>query len=157
MKQIRKVELLVGSFILIGSCAILLMFVQLANFTGIDSKDVYTLKAKFENIGNLKVRSPVKVSGVVVGRVADIYLDVNTLIPVVSMEINSQYNQFSDTSSLRILTSGLIGDQYIGLFPGFLFDGQKTLVDGDLIEDTNSALVLEDLISHFLYSIEKEK
>ncbi|MEF1302315.1 outer membrane lipid asymmetry maintenance protein MlaD, partial [Vibrio owensii] len=75
------------------------------------------------------------------------------LLPVVSLSINSQYNQFPETSSVQILTSGLIGEQYIGLVPGFVFDDEEMLVDGDTIEDTKSALVLEDLIGQVLYSI----
>lgn len=111
------------------------------------------MKAEFDNIGSLKVRSPVKVGGVVIGRVSSITLNPDSLLPVVSLSINSQYNQFPETSSVQILTSGLIGEQYIGLVPGFVFDDEEMLVDGDTIEDTKSALVLEDLIGQVLYSI----
>ncbi|MDW2288115.1 outer membrane lipid asymmetry maintenance protein MlaD, partial [Vibrio sp. 1562] len=115
--------------------------------------DTYTLKAEFDNIGSLKVSSPVKVGGVVIGRVSNITLNPDNLLPVVSLSINSQYNQFPETSSVQILTSGLIGEQYIGLVPGFVFDDEAMLVDGDTIEDTKSALVLEDLIGQVLYSV----
>lgn len=154
MQQTRKTELWVGSFVLAGICAILVMIFQVADVKGLGSNDTYALKAEFDNIGTLKVRSPVKVGGVVVGRVTDIGLDKETLLPVVSMAINSDYNQFADTSSAQILTSGLIGEQYIGLVPGFVFDDEGAMLqDGDLIEDTKSALVLEDLIGQFLYSM----
>ncbi|NOH64678.1 outer membrane lipid asymmetry maintenance protein MlaD [Vibrio sp. RE88] len=153
MQQTRKIELWVGSFVLTGICAILVMIFQVADVKGIGSNDTYSLKAEFDNIGSLKVRSPVKVGGVVVGRVTDIGLDTENLLPVVTMAIGSQYNQFPETSSVKILTSGLIGEQYIGLTPGFVFDDEQMLVEGDYIEDTKSALVLEDLIGQVLYSV----
>ncbi|ELV8632205.1 outer membrane lipid asymmetry maintenance protein MlaD [Vibrio vulnificus] len=153
MQQTRKTELWVGSFVLAGICAILVMIFQVADVKGLGSGNTYTLKAQFDNIGSLKVRSPVKVGGVVIGRVSDISLNPETLVPVVSMSINSLYNQFPETSSVQILTSGLIGEQYIGLVPGFVFEDEQMLKDGDFIEDTKSALVLEDLIGQVLYSV----
>ncbi|EGQ9274826.1 outer membrane lipid asymmetry maintenance protein MlaD [Vibrio parahaemolyticus] len=153
MQQTRKTELWVGSFVLAGICAILVMIFQVADVKSIGSGDTYILKAEFDNIGSLKVRSPVKVGGVVIGRVSNITLNPDNLLPVVSLSINSQYNQFPETSSVQILTSGLIGEQYIGLVPGFVFDDEAMLVDGDTIEDTKSALVLEDLIGQVLYSV----
>ncbi|UUM30329.1 outer membrane lipid asymmetry maintenance protein MlaD [Vibrio japonicus] len=153
MQQTRKIELWVGSFVLAGICAILVMIFQVADVKGFGSDDTYTLNAEFDNIGSLKVRSPVKVGGVVIGRVTQIGLNSESLLPVVSMAINSQYNQFSETSSVKILTSGLIGEQYIGLTPGFVFDDEQMLVDGDFIEDTKSAMILEDLIGQVLYSV----
>jgi phospholipid/cholesterol/gamma-HCH transport system substrate-binding protein len=153
MQQTRKIELWVGSFVLAGICAILVMIFQVADVKGLGSSDTYVLKAEFDNIGSLKVRSPVKVGGVVVGRVTSIELDSQSLLPVVGMAISGTYDQFPETSSLQILTSGLIGEQYIGLTPGFVFDDEQMLVDGDYIEDTKSALVLEDLIGQVLYSV----
>ncbi|KLN64027.1 MULTISPECIES: outer membrane lipid asymmetry maintenance protein MlaD [Vibrio] len=153
MQQTRKTELWVGSFVLAGICAILVMIFQVADVKGLGSNDTYTLKAEFDNIGSLKVRSPVKVGGVVVGRVTDIGLNSESLLPIVTMAINSTYNQFPETSSVKILTSGLIGEQYLGLTPGFVFEDEQMLVEGDYIEDTKSALVLEDLIGQVLYSV----
>ncbi|MDF2156002.1 outer membrane lipid asymmetry maintenance protein MlaD [Vibrio sp. CAU 1672] len=153
MQQTRKLELWVGSFVLAGICAILVMIFQVADVKSMGRGDTYTLKAEFDNIGSLKVRSPVKVGGVVVGRVSNITLNPDNLLPVVSLSINSQYQQFSETSSVQILTSGLIGEQYISLVPGFVFEDEVMLADGDMIEDTKSALVLEDLIGQVLYSI----
>ncbi|WP_260261558.1 outer membrane lipid asymmetry maintenance protein MlaD [Vibrio intestinalis] len=153
MQQTRKTELWVGSFVLAGICAVLIMIFQVADVKGIGSNDTYTLSAEFDNIGSLKVRSPVKVGGVVVGRVTSISLNPESLLPVVKMAISSQYTQFSETSSVQILTSGLIGEQYIGLNPGFVFEDEQMLVDGDYVEDTKSALVLEDLIGQVLYSV----
>ncbi|NLS12396.1 outer membrane lipid asymmetry maintenance protein MlaD [Vibrio sp. SM6] len=153
MQQTRKIELWVGTFVLAGICAILVMIFQVADVKSFGSSDTYTLHAEFDNIGSLKVRSPVKVGGVVVGRVTAIELDKQSLLPTVTMAISSQYDQFPETSSLEILTSGLIGEQYIGLVPGFVFDDEQMLVNGDRIEDTKSALVLEDLIGQVLYSV----
>ncbi|MBE4584252.1 outer membrane lipid asymmetry maintenance protein MlaD [Vibrio navarrensis] len=153
MQQTRKTELWVGSFVLAGICAILVMIFQVADVKGLGSGDSYALKAEFDNIGSLKVRSPVKVGGVVIGRVSSIELNPQTLVPIVTLSINSRYNQFSETSSVQILTSGLIGEQYVGLVPGFVFDDEQMLKDGDFIEDTKSALVLEDLIGQVLYSV----
>ncbi|OLQ86926.1 outer membrane lipid asymmetry maintenance protein MlaD [Vibrio panuliri] len=153
MQQTRKTELWVGSFVLAGICAVLIMIFQVADVKSLGSNDTYTVSAEFDNIGSLKVRSPVKVGGVVVGRVTAISLNPESLLPVVKMAINSQFDQFSETSSVQILTSGLIGEQYIGLVPGFVFEDEQMLVDGDYIEDTKSALVLEDLIGQVLYSV----
>ncbi|WP_428775505.1 outer membrane lipid asymmetry maintenance protein MlaD [Vibrio sp.] len=157
MQQTRKLELWVGSFVLAGICAVLVMIFQVADVKGLGSNDTYVINAEFDNIGSLKVRSPVKVGGVVIGRVSNITLDPESLLPIVSMSINSQYDQFPDTSSVQILTSGLIGEQYIGLTPGFIFEDEQMLVDGDYIEDTKSALVLEDLIGQVLYSMGNPK
>ncbi len=153
MQQSRKTELWVGSFVLAGICAILVMIFQVADVKGLGGGETYTLKAEFDNIGSLKVRSPVKVGGVVVGRVSDIALNPESMLPVVSMTINAQYDQFSETSSVEILTSGLIGEQYIGFTPGFVFEDEAMLVNGDYVQDTKSALVLEDLIGQVLYQV----
>ncbi|WPC73772.1 outer membrane lipid asymmetry maintenance protein MlaD [Vibrio porteresiae] len=154
MQQTKKLELGVGCFVLAGICAILVMIFQVADVKSIGSNDTYTLTAEFDNIGTLKVRSPVKVGGVVIGRVSAISLDKQNMLPLVTLEIDEQYNQFPDTSSAQILTSGLIGEQYIGLVPGFVYEDEGTMLkNGDRIEDTKSALVLEDLIGQFLYGV----
>ncbi|EPA8366832.1 outer membrane lipid asymmetry maintenance protein MlaD [Vibrio fluvialis] len=153
MQQTRKLEFWVGSFVLAGICAILVMIFQVADVKGLGSNDTYSVKAEFDNIGSLKVRSPVKVGGVVVGRVESISLDKERLIPSVTLAIDSRYNQFPENSSVQILTSGLIGEQYISLIPGFVFEDEGMLKNGDRIEDTKSALVLEDLIGQVLYSV----
>ncbi|WP_117236105.1 outer membrane lipid asymmetry maintenance protein MlaD [Vibrio maerlii] len=151
MQQTRKLELWVGGFVIAGVLAILVMIFQVADVKSMGSGNTYTLKAEFDNIGSLKVRSPVKVGGVVVGRVESIILNPETYVPVVSLSVDSRYNQLPETSSIKILTSGLIGEQYLSLVPGFVFDDEEMLVDGDFIEDTKSALVIEDLIGQFLY------
>ena len=153
----RKLEILVGSFLLLGSAAFLLLVFKVANVDMQSSQSSYTLKASFSNIGGLKVRSPVKVGGVVVGRVSAIELDPSLLEPLVTMRIDKRFNQFPETSSLAILTSGLLGEQFLGLTPGFIDDDIAMLKDGDAIADTHGALVLEDLIGQFLYSMGEDK
>lgn len=148
----RKIEILVGGFIVLAIAAFLLLSLQVASSGVAGTGQSYRLHAKFENIGGLKVRSPVKVGGVVVGRVAAIELDTTYYRPVVTLEINNSYSNFPETSTLAILTSGLLGEQYLGLQPGFLDETVEILADGDYIEDTKSALVLEELIGQFLFN-----
>lgn len=147
-----KTELLVGVFVILTIAAGLLLSMQVVNQGMSSQGDSYTLYAKFDNIGGLKARSAVKVGGVVVGRVSSIGLDTEDFTPVVELSISSEYSEFPETSSVSILTSGLLGEQYVGFQPGFSIDGIENLQDGDYIEDTKSALVLEDLIGQFLFS-----
>ncbi|WP_153915441.1 outer membrane lipid asymmetry maintenance protein MlaD [Shewanella sp. TC10] len=149
----RKVELLVGLFLLTGLLAFCVLVFNVANVELKSGKETYILKAEFNNIGGLKVRSPVKVGGVVVGRVSNITLDTKKLVPVVTLTMDKQYDQFPETSSLSILTSGLLGEQFLGLTPGFMDDDIEMLADGDRVHDTRSALILEDLIGQLLYSV----
>ncbi|RUO71918.1 outer membrane lipid asymmetry maintenance protein MlaD [Idiomarina ramblicola] len=148
----RKTQLWVGVFVVVGILALFFIALRAASGTMTTSGDSYTLYAKFDNIGSLKVRSPVKVGGVVVGRVTDISLSGDYYEPRVEMSISKEYDQFSETSTLSVLTSGLLGEQYLGLEPGFIDDSVDTLEDGDMITDTKSALVLENLIGQFLFS-----
>ncbi|RDV28114.1 outer membrane lipid asymmetry maintenance protein MlaD [Alteromonas aestuariivivens] len=147
-----RVELMVGVFVVLTIGAVLLLALKVANSTMTSEGDTYTLYAKFDNIGGLKARSAVKVGGVTIGRVASIRLDQEDFTPVVELSIAKQYEGFPETSSVSILTSGLLGEQYIGFQPGFSFDGVANLQDGDYLQDTKSALVLEDLIGQFLFS-----
>lgn len=148
----RKIELLVGSFIVLAIAAFFMLALNVANSGVGGGNDTYLLQARFDNIGGLKVRSPVKVGGVVVGRVTAINLDTSRYTPVVTIAINSAYSNFPETSSLAILTSGLLGEQYLGLQPGFIDETVEILADGDYIEDTKSAIVLEELIGQFLFN-----
>jgi len=148
----KKIELLVGLFVALGLGALLMLSLKVAD-TGIGGGgESYQLFAKFDNIGGLKVRSPIKVGGVVVGRVSDISLDIEDYTPVVTLDIYTQYNQFSEATSVAILTAGLLGEQYLGIQPGFIDESVDTLQAGDFIEDTKPALVLEELIGQFLFS-----
>lgn len=153
MRQTRKVEFFVGLFVLSGMAALLMLLLKVADVRSGGSGENYILKAQFDNIGSLKSRSPIKIGGVVVGRVEAITLDTESYLPVVSMSIDKQFGTFPETSAAQILTSGLIGEQYIGIVPGFIDEDIDMLGDGDYIEDTKSALVLEDMIGQVLYSI----
>ena len=148
----KKIEIMVGIFVALGIAALLMLSLKVANSGLAGSGESYNLFAKFDNIGGLKVRSPIKVGGVVVGRVSDITLDDEDYTPVVTMKIYQQYNQFSEATSVAILTAGLLGEQYIGLQPGFMDESVEILQPNDYIEDTKPALVLEELIGQFLFS-----
>ena len=147
----KKLELMVGFFAAIGIAALLLLSLKVADSGISGNGETYKLYAKFDNIGGLKVRSPIRVGGVVVGRVSDISLDPEDYTPLVTLEIFAEYNNFSEATSVSILTAGLLGEQYIGLLPGFIDDSVDTLQAGDFIEDTKPALVLEELIGQFLF------
>ncbi|WP_213990876.1 outer membrane lipid asymmetry maintenance protein MlaD [Sodalis sp. dw_96] len=151
--QTKKSEVWVGVFMIIALCAVVFLCLKVANIRSVGNTATYRISASFDNIGGLKVRSPVKVGGVVIGRVADITLDPKTYTPKVTMDIESSYNHIPDTSSLAIRTSGLLGEQYLALNVGFEDPdmGTSILKDGGTIQDTKSALVLEDLIGQFLY------
>ncbi|MBR9727631.1 outer membrane lipid asymmetry maintenance protein MlaD [Shewanella intestini] len=149
----RKLEISVGLFILSGLIAFCVLVFNVANVKVQSGNSTYQLKAEFNNIGGLKVRSPVKVGGVVVGRVSNIALDDRKLVPIVTLTMDKRYDHFAETSSLSILTSGLLGEQFIGLTPGFMDDDIEILQDGDKVDDTRGALILEDLIGQLLYSM----
>lgn len=150
--EARKIELWVGIFVAAAIAALVFLAMQVANQTSSTRGETYTLYAKFDNIGGLKVRSPVKVGGVVVGRVASITLDTQYFEPVVELRISKNYVGFPETSTASILTSGLLGEQFIGLEPGFMDEDTFVLADGDEILYTNPAMVLENLIGQFLFS-----
>lgn len=158
MRQTIKYEFWVGLFLLLGIGALVFLGLRVANVQGFGSEKSYTLYATFDNIGGLKVRAPVKVGGVVIGRVSDIKLDEKTYTPKVTLSINDEFQQIPDTSSLSIKTSGLLGEQYIALNVGFMMEGETAYMKpGDSFEDTNSAMVLEDLIGQFLYGDKKSE
>ncbi len=144
----RTIETLVGGFVLLGLAALLFLALKAANLGNFTGGDSYTLQARFDNIGGLKVRAPVRSAGVTVGRVVGISLDPASYQGVVSMDIHSGM-QFPKDSSAKILTAGLLGDQYIGLEAGV---DDKPLAAGATITQTQSALVLENLIGQFLFS-----
>jgi phospholipid/cholesterol/gamma-HCH transport system substrate-binding protein len=144
----KGIETMVGLFVLLGVLALLFLALKAANLASFGKRDTYRLSARFDNIGGLKVRAPVRSAGVSVGRVTRIGLDPKTYQGVVTIEIDQGF-QFPKDSSAKILTSGLLGDQYIGLEPG---GDEKNLAGGDVIKQTQSAVVLENLISQFLFS-----
>lgn len=148
MNQKKTIEILVGLFVLLGMAALVFIALKAANLTSIGIENTYTLYARFDNIGGLKVRAPVRSAGVVVGRVTSIALDPKTYQGVVTMQIDRRF-QFPKDSSAKILTAGLLGDQYVGLEPG---GDEKNLAAGDTITQTQSAVVLENLIGQFLFN-----
>jgi len=144
----KSIETLVGLFVLLGLAGLLFVALQAANLTTFNNGKTYMLQARFDNIGGLKARAPVRSAGVVVGRVTKIALDRKTYQGVVTLEI-SQNVEFPKDSSAKILTSGLLGDQYLGIEPGA---DDKNFAPGDMISQTQSAVVLENLIGQFLFS-----
>ncbi|MDO4430358.1 MAG: outer membrane lipid asymmetry maintenance protein MlaD [Lonepinella koalarum] len=157
MRQTIKYEFWVGLFLLLGIAALVFMGLKVANVQGFNQEKSYTVTATFDNIGGLKVRAPLKVGGVVIGRVTAISLDEKSYLPQVSIAINETYNEIPDNSSLSIKTSGLLGEQYIALNIGF-DDGETAMLkEGSKIVDTKSAMVLEDLIGQFLYGDKDKK
>ncbi|MGX2948186.1 outer membrane lipid asymmetry maintenance protein MlaD [Frederiksenia canicola] len=157
MRQSIKYEFWVGLFVLLGFAALVFLGLRVANVQGFSAEKTYTLYATFDNIGGLKARAPIKVGGVVVGRVSDIQLDEKTYTPKVTLAINEKFDQIPDTSSLSIKTAGLLGEQYIALNIGFTLEGETAMLkEGDSFGDTNSAMVLEDLIGQFLYGDKKK-
>lgn len=154
-----KAEILVGLFVLAGILAAAVMSLKIAGLVFNGNSNSYVLHAKFDNIGSLKLRAPVKIGGVVVGRVSGIRLDQESMVPIVDMEIEASCDKLSSESKAAIQTAGIIGEQYIALTPGFYDEdmGTEYLKNGDYFTDTGSALVLEDLIGKFLYSAGNDK
>jgi phospholipid/cholesterol/gamma-HCH transport system substrate-binding protein len=148
MIQRRTVDVMVGGFVLLGLAALLFLSLKAANLGSFTTGPTYPAQALFDNVGGLKVRAPVKSAGVLVGRVASIAFDDKTYQARVVLALDQRF-QFPKDSSAKILTSGLLGEQYIGLEPGA---EDKMIGPGDTIRMTQSAIVLENLISQFLFN-----
>lgn len=148
MMKARTVEIWVGVFVAAGLAALFMLAMQVSNLTVVGGEAGYVIKARFENASGLKVRSPVTVAGVRVGRVTAIDFDPQTFQAVVSMRIGADYNQLPLDTSASVLTSGLVGEKYIGLEPG---GDMEVLKDGDELTLTQSSLVLEQMIGKFLF------
>ncbi len=146
--QRSKNDVWVGLFVLIGAVAILFLALQSANLLSLSFQSTYRISAKFENVGGLKPKAAVRSGGVVVGRVESLVFDDKSFQARVTLALESRY-AFPKDSSLKILTNGLLGEQYIGIEAGA---ADTNLVAGDVIGATQSAVVLENLISQFLYS-----
>ena len=142
------IDLWVGIFVAVGFAALLFLALKVGNLATFSTNQTYQVEAKFANIGGLKVRGPVKSAGVVVGRVAGIRFDTESYEAIVSMTLDVSY-QFPRDTTAKILTSGILGEQYVGLEAGG--DGVM-LKQGDRIRLTQSAVVLENLISQFLFN-----
>ena len=147
MRQTRAVELGTGLFVLLGIGALFFLTTQTTGGDDFDADEVYTVEARFQNVGSLKRRAPVSMAGVTIGRVTDVEFDPIALEAIVTFVIDKRYDQIPDDSDASILTAGLLGSQYVGLQPGgsdiFLEDGSEILF-------TQSAVVLENLIGKFL-------
>ena len=142
------IDLWVGFFVALGFGALLFLALKVGNLSASDVGETYSLQARFDNIGGLKVRAPVKSAGVVVGRVGGIHFDAETYTALVSMQIDKRY-QFPRDTFATINTSGLLGEQYVGFEVG---GDVEMLKVGDTIKKTQSAMVLEKLISQFMFN-----
>ena len=140
-------DILVGAFVALGLLALFFLALKAGNMNSFSFAPTYSVTAHFDNIGGLKVRAPIKSAGVVVGRVAQIDFDDKNYQATVVFALDKRY-QFPKDSSVKILTSGLLGEQYIGLEAG---GDNNYLPEGSVIDDTQSAMVLEDLIGQFLF------
>jgi phospholipid/cholesterol/gamma-HCH transport system substrate-binding protein len=153
MIKMRTLELAVGAFMVIGLVALFFLAMHVSNLSQLSAGDGYRVTARFDNIGSLKVRAPVSMAGVRVGRVEAIAYDQQQYQAVVTMLIEAQFDEIPADTFANIFTAGLLGEKYIGLDPGGSMD---FLVDGDQIEHTQSALVLEQMIGRFLLSKAEE-
>lgn len=145
--HMRTVEISVGAFMLAGIFSLIVLAVKISGFDVGAATNTYSISARFENIGGLTIRAKVSVAGVVVGKVAQIKLDQEDFTALVTMELDANVNQLTSDTTAAILTDGLLGGKYIGLVLGA---EEELLQDGDEITDTQSALVLEELIGQFL-------
>jgi phospholipid/cholesterol/gamma-HCH transport system substrate-binding protein len=150
----KFLEIWVGVFVAGGLAALAMLAFKVGNLGNAEVKNPYRVTAHFDNIGGLKVRSAVTMAGVPIGRVADIGFDPKRFQAVVTINIDGRYSGIPADTSAAILTSGLLGEQYIGMEPG---GADQNLKDGDVIQVTQSALVLEKLIGQFLFSKASER
>ena len=149
MQQTRSVELGTGLFVLFGMAAFFFLTTQTTGSNNFSTSDGYEVTARFENVGSLKDRAPVSMSGVTIGRVTSVEFDPLGLNAVVTFVIDTQFDQIPDDSDASILTSGLLGSQYIGLQPG---GSDLYLEEGSEVQFTQSAIVIENLISKYLFN-----
>lgn len=147
--QKRASEITVGLFVMAGAAALFLLAMQVSNLSELGGEDGYQITARFINIGGLKPRASVSAGGVRVGRVVDIRYDQQTYEAVVTLEIDSRYDRLPEDTTASIFTAGLLGENYVALEPG---GAEAYLSEGDEIELTQSALVLEQVIGQFLFS-----
>ena len=145
----RRIEILVGLFVAAAVAAFFMLAMSVSNMSSYAGGESYELTARFDNVGGLKVRSPVSAGGVRIGRVTGIRYNNDSYEAVVSMSIEKQYDMFPVDTAASILTSGLLGEQFVGFEPGA---EEEFLKNGDVIDLTQSALVLEQIIGQFLYS-----
>ena len=153
MNRRHGLELLVGAFMVAGFVAMFFLAMRVSNLSAGSDPNGYLITARFANVGSLKARAPVTMAGVRVGRVEGVVFDKATYEAVVSMRIDPKVDTIPEDTFANIFTAGLLGEQYVGLEPG---GSQDYLADGDTIEHTQSALVLEQMIGQFLFSKAEE-
>jgi phospholipid/cholesterol/gamma-HCH transport system substrate-binding protein len=146
-------EILVGAFVAAGFVALFFLAMQVSNLGAVTVGDGYTVTARFQNVGGLKVRAPVSMGGVPLGKVVGIRFDPETFDALVTLEIDRQYDKIPDDTYAKIYTAGLLGEQYVGLSPG---GSEKNLTQGSEIRMTQSAIILEEVIGQFLFSKAQE-
>jgi len=149
MRPSRTIDISTGLFVMLGLAAILFLVTQITNREFTVNSTSYRLRADFENIGGLKAGAPVSMAGVTVGRVEDIQYDMKLLKAVVTLRLDGRYNEIPNDSDASIFTAGLLGGQYVGLSPG---GSEEFYKDGDRIEFVQDAVVLENLISKYLFN-----
>ncbi len=149
MRPSRTIDISTGLFVLLGFAAILFLVTQITNREFTLNSTSYRLRADFENIGGLKTGAPVSMAGVTIGRVEDVRYDMKLLKAVVTLRIDGRYDEIPDDSDASIYTAGLLGGQYVGLSPG---GSEAYFKDGDRIGFVQDAVVLESLISKYLFS-----
>jgi phospholipid/cholesterol/gamma-HCH transport system substrate-binding protein len=149
MGRTRSIEILVGAFMAAGIVALFFLAMQVSNLSASQGRGGYLLMARFDNVGSLKVRAPVTMAGVRIGRVESIAFDKATFEALVALRIAPEYDNLPTDTFANVFTSGLLGEQYIGLDAG---GSTEYLRDGDTIGHTQSALVLEQMIGQFLFN-----
>jgi len=149
MRQSRAIDVSTGLFVLLGFAAILFLVTQITNREFSLRSESYRLQAQFENVGGLKAGAPVSMAGVTIGRVESIGYDMSLFKAVATLRIDARYDQIPNDSDASILTAGLLGGQYIGITPG---GSDESFKDGDRVEFVQDAIVLENLISKYLFS-----
>ena len=154
MLRSRTVEIWVGIFVAAGLAALFMLAMKVSNLSVVSGSDGYHITANFQNASGLRVRAPVTVAGVTIGRVTDVRFDPQSFEAVVTMLIEKPYDALPMDTSASILTSGLLGEKYVGLEPGGAPDN---LADGDKIMLTQSSLILEQMIGQFLFSKAEDK
>ena len=153
MTQSRNLEFMVGIFVAAGIVALFFLALQVSNLGTLNAEEGYTVEARFDNIGGIKVKAPVTMAGVKVGQVTEVSFDKETFEAVVTLNISNQYDQIPDDTFAKIFTAGLLGEQYIGLDAG---GSDVYLEEGGRLQLTQSALVLEEVIGQFLFSKAQE-
>ena len=153
MSKTRVMEVLVGAFMAVGFVALFFLAMQVSNLGTVHTGDSYKMTARFDNIGGLKAKAPVTMAGVEVGRVLEIYYDPDDFRAVAVLGIYANYDRIPEDTFAKILTAGLLGEQYVGLDPG---GSEDSLREGSEIAVTQSALVLEEVIGQFIYGKAQE-